>query len=315
MDRRRKHLPKQLRYVKFRVPPDEGGAGSGNSDNPTGGAGGTGPGAGNGNPNTPAILPDETQVALEDGSVVTIAELRNGYLRQSDATVKWQEASELRRQAEARQAEVDQKATQVEKESVAMNADLVWYANHPQSEWDSYVPEIAKVRGLVKPGGSNVNGTVTPPVGASAIPADVVQDIKDVKTMLKTDADARALEATKAAVRETTAHYRQLIAGEFKLADEESVLDKIELYQGKNGGKLPPKSEVTRMVKEVHEKYKARGAKEPIGVVPQSGSTRRDIVSDGASALPPSGLDKLDVNDTEAVSSAYTDYVKSLAAR
>lgn len=46
-----------------------------------------------------ADLSDDTKVKLADGTITTLGEMRNGYLRQSDYTRKTQEAAKLRQQA------------------------------------------------------------------------------------------------------------------------------------------------------------------------------------------------------------------------
>lgn len=304
---------KLWRIARFYVPPDEGGEASGDSNNSGGSGAATGAGGANGNSNNSGAISDETQVVLEDGATVTLAELRRGYARQADATEKWQEAAELRRKAEEKMAEVSTREAQNAKESHALNADLAWYASHPQTEWDAYVPEIAKVRGHAGGTKVSVNGAN----GTSNVSGEPDPLLKEVHTMLKSDAEQRASEAAKTSVRELDTHVRTLIKDnpDCKLADLDIVYDKIELYQAKNNGKIPSKDDVKKIVMGVHSALKARGVKEPIGVVPQEGSTRRDVVTSGSTVLPPSNLDKLNMKDVDSVADAYTAYVKSLAER
>lgn len=56
---------------------------------------------------------DETEIELEDGSKVTLADLKKGNLRQADYTRKTQEVAEIRREFEAKSSQIDGAAQQL----------------------------------------------------------------------------------------------------------------------------------------------------------------------------------------------------------
>lgn len=63
-------------------------------------------------------LPKEGKVKLQDGTVVTVEELLNGYMRQDDYTKKTQEVAEIRHQLELAQENLKSQPTSQEKQEI-----------------------------------------------------------------------------------------------------------------------------------------------------------------------------------------------------
>lgn len=260
------------------------------------------------------IPPDDTEVTLSDGATVTYGELKQGYTRMQDYTVKTQEAAEIRRQADEAMASAQALRADAEGDKLAaarireaVDQDVSWYRAHPDvSQWESYQPEVNKVLG-------GDSGYTQPAQSAPAPqPSPALEQPSEMNgrvEQLERAEQERAVDLTLASVRQVARSEGN------ELVTQKLLLSYVKNHQASNEGTLPTHTQIESMAKEIQTDLVDQGIPVPKGEIPPSGSTKPSLNADSSVQLNPAWKGLNMKKDRGKVEDALSGLMADLASR
>jgi hypothetical protein len=265
--------------------------------------------------NKPGIPADDMEITLADGSTVTYGELREGYTRMEDYTVKTQEAADIKRQADEQMAEAAAIKAEAEGDMKkaddirqAVNVDVQWYRDNPDpTQWENYRPEVDQVvAGTPSPSPSPIS---TPPASAMPPPASDDSELKGRVENLEKTANEKAVDILIAD--------SSRIAGSAgnELVTQKQLLNAVRVFQAENTGEIPTSTELTTLAKGIQEDLVSQGIPVPLGTVPPNGSTKPNMSAGPGVELNPAWKDYNLKKDKGKITDALGGFMRDLAAR
>ena len=261
--------------------------------------------------NPPGLPADDLEITLASGDTVTYGELKQGYIRTEDYTVKTQEAAEMKREADEQMAEAaavkadaDGNLQQADNIRKAVDSDIAWYkANPDTSTWAAHELEVNKAMG------------VDTPVPASAAPAPVAAPpVADpelaakVERLEKTE-NERAVDALMSEV--------STVAGSSgnELVTQKLLLNAVRIHQSDNKGVIPTAAEVATLATEIQKDLVDQGIPVPQGTIPQNGSSKASFNSGSTVEVDPAYKNLNLKKEKGKVLDAVSGMMRELASR
>ena len=236
----------------------------------------------------PEMPSDSAEFELASGEKVTFRELKDGYTRLEDYTVKTQEAAEIKRDAEqaratadALKAEADGNLKLATNMRAAMDRDLVWYGSHDAPEWANYTPEVYQVEN-----GTQAVAQPPAPIATGSDPKD--QTIADLQERLnalegRTDKSEqeRQIDAALDAVEEVAGSQGR------ELATPKLLLKTVQAHQAENQCRLPSTEQIGIYADEIQTELTNLGVPVPAGMKGQNASTKPRPTSEVVAEIEP----------------------------
>jgi hypothetical protein len=270
--------------------------------------------AGSGESTKPTLPSDDMEIELASGDIVTFGEIKSGYSRTADYTVKTQEAAEMKRQADvatvdaaAATAEAANDSARAQELRDAVQADLVWYNTHDQSQWAGYTAEVDKAMGV------NYSAPAAAPVAPTADPRDA--------KIAEQDARINALEGTNVKTAneklvDTALDSIEATAGSqgHELVTSKLLLKSVQAHQAQNNGNLPNAAEIAKYSTELQTELVNMGVPVPRGNVGPNGSTKPRPAGDVAADVQPAWKELNIKKDRVKVEEALGNILREKAA-
>lgn len=292
-------------FRKFKLrSPEEGGAGQPEGEPQSGDAGGA--------PTKPTLPPDDHEITLANGEVITYGELKQGYSRTADYHVKTQEAAETKRQADeilaeaqAVKAEGEGNLAEATKIRTAVATDVEWYSTHPQTEWAAYQTEEGKLAGTQTPAAP---APPSPPAGDGASNKATEDRLMRLEEANATTAKNIAADAAVTSINEVAGS-----AGH-ELVTPKLLATAVNAFRLENG-KMPTHAEIQTLAKDTHEELANAGIPIPKGTIPASSSTKPVLSTDNAPSIDPAWKDLNIRKDRVKTEDALAGFMGDLQAR
>ena len=262
----------------------------------------------------PGLPADEHEITLANGDTVTYGELKQGYTRTEDYTVKTQEAADMKRQADeqmaeaaAIKAEADGNLQQADSIRRAVDNDIAWYQNNPDTAtWGNYTPEVNRVMGVET---SAPSPSPVTPAPAAAPSASTDPEVVERLDKLEKTENERAVDAVMAEVSK--------IAGSQgnELVTQKLLLNAVRVHQSDNAGTLPTVENLTSLATEIQTDLVDQGIPVPQGTIPPNGSTKPSFSADSPVEVDPAHK-KLNLKSQKGqVTDALSGIMRDLASR